>query len=67
MLRLQRGDAYQSSASEKSETEESDWSAEDDLEMEREANEAGLGKGQLGDNLLNLPSSPDKVGASAAR
>ena len=62
MLRLQRGDAYQSSASEKSETEESDWSAEDDLEMEREGNGASLG-----DNLLNLPSSPDKVGASAAR
>ena len=64
MLRLQRGDAYQSSASEKSETEESDWSAEDDLEMEREGNGD---KGELGDNLLSLPSSPDKVGASAAR
>ena len=64
MLRLQRGDAYQSSASEKSETEESDWSAEDDLEMDKEGNG---GKDQLGDNLLNLPSSADKVGASAAR
>ena len=56
MQRLQLGDDYESSGSEKSDTKESDWSAQDEQEME-----AALRGQQLGDLLQNA-SSQEQLG-----